>query len=78
MSDSELAFALQERVEELEANQQTQAQVIVNYMDEEQRLLDKVEQLRAALESIAANTCCERCQEAALVAREALGAVDND
>lgn len=28
--------------------------------------------LVAALESIAANTCCDRCQEAALVARAAL------
>ena len=28
--------------------------------------------LRDALESIAANTCCDRCQEAALVARKAL------
>lgn len=31
-----------------------------------------VDELRAALESIAANTCCDRCQEAALVARAAL------
>lgn len=28
---------------------------------------------RAALESIAANSCCDRCQEAALVAKKALG-----
>ena len=28
--------------------------------------------LRAALSSIARNTCCDRCQEAALVARAAL------
>ena len=28
--------------------------------------------LRAALESIAENTCCDRCQEAVLVARAAL------
>ena len=31
-----------------------------------------VERLRAALESIADNTCCGTCQEAALVARTAL------
>lgn len=31
-----------------------------------------VERLRAALESIAENTCCGTCQEAALVARTAL------
>jgi len=28
--------------------------------------------LREALRSIASNTCCDRCQEAALVARAAL------
>lgn len=28
---------------------------------------------KMALESIAVNTCCDRCQEAALVARAALG-----
>jgi len=33
----------------------------------------EIEKLRAALRSIAANTCCDRCQEAALVARAALG-----
>jgi hypothetical protein len=33
--------------------------------------------LRAALESIASNTCCDRCQEAALVARAALGLTDS-
>jgi len=31
-----------------------------------------IEQLREALRSIASNTCCDRCQEAALVARAAL------
>ncbi len=32
----------------------------------------EIERLRSALESIAKNTCCDKCQEAALVAREAL------
>lgn len=32
----------------------------------------EVERLREALESIAANACCDRCQEAALVAKAAL------
>jgi outer membrane murein-binding lipoprotein Lpp len=32
----------------------------------------RVQKWREALESIAANTCCDRCQEAALVAKEAL------
>jgi hypothetical protein len=31
-----------------------------------------IEQLREALQSISNNTCCDNCQEAALVARAAL------
>ena len=37
-----------------------------------ERLADENERLREALESIAANACCDRCQEAALVAKAAL------
>lgn len=37
----------------------------------ERKMVDFME-LVAALESIAANGCCDRCQEAALVARAAL------
>lgn len=33
---------------------------------------ETIERLRATLESIAKNTCCEGCGEAALVARAAL------
>lgn len=33
---------------------------------------DRIEELEAALQSIASNTCCDKCQEAALVARAAL------
>ena len=36
------------------------------------RLQAENERLREALQSIAKNTCCDRCQEAALVAKEAL------
>ena len=32
----------------------------------------QIAKLRPALESIASNTCCERCQEAALVAQDTL------
>jgi len=39
---------------------------------------DTMEKLLAALESIAANTCCEPCQEAALVARAALEGQEQD
>jgi hypothetical protein len=38
---------------------------------------DRIEALEAALLSISANTCCEKCQEAALVARAALGEKKN-
>lgn len=34
---------------------------------------DEIERLREALQSIAKNTCCDTCQEAAMVARKALG-----
>lgn len=37
----------------------------------------RIEQLEAALQSIAANTCCDKCQEAALVARAALADTQN-
>ena len=37
-----------------------------------ERLADENERLREALESIAANACCDKCQEAALVAKAAL------
>jgi hypothetical protein len=40
---------------------------------EREQLQAENEKLRAALRSIAANTCCDLCQEAALVARAALG-----
>ena len=33
----------------------------------------RIAELEAALRSIASNTCCDKCQEAALVARAALG-----
>jgi len=37
-----------------------------------ERAADLIERLQVALQSIAANTCCDKCQEAALVARAAL------
>jgi len=36
----------------------------------------RIAELEAALSSIARNTCCDKCQEAALVARAALGGKD--
>ena len=44
-------------------------QFLVDYLE---RTEARLAALREALESIAKNTCCERCQEAALVARAAL------
>ena len=41
-----------------------------------ERAADRIEKLEAALRSIAANTCCDSCREAALVARKALEGKD--
>jgi bacterioferritin-associated ferredoxin len=38
---------------------------------------ERIAQLEKALKSIAINTCCDKCQEAARVAREALQEQDN-
>ena len=38
---------------------------------------NRIEQLEAALRSIAANSCCNNCREAALVARKALEVKDD-
>ena len=38
----------------------------------------EIARLREALQSIAANSCCDKCQEAALVARQALQESSND
>jgi hypothetical protein len=46
--------------------------LVVKLADEVERLRAEGERLRAALQSIAKSTCCDRCNEAALVAREAL------
>ena len=39
--------------------------------------VDRIEALEAALREIAANTCCDSCREAALVARKALERKDD-
>ena len=41
------------------------------------RNIARIEKLEAALRSIAANTCCDSCREAALVARKALEGKDD-
>lgn len=44
----------------------------LNEFCERRDLKAENERLRTALESIAANTCCDKCREAGLVARTAL------
>lgn len=41
---------------------------------EAQKIREQNDRFENALKRIASNTCCDRCQEAALVAKEALGA----
>lgn len=68
-----------DRIEELMKFQSLHANCDKASLDIEQKLVDqlasahrRIEALEAALRSIAANTCCEKCQEASLVARAAL------
>ena len=42
------------------------------YIKERYEAADEIARLREALQSIANNTCCDKCQEATLVARAAL------
>lgn len=58
---------LEERIEKLEAANLRQSLIKLDDMR-------RIEKLEAALRSIAANTCCDSCREAALVARKALDA----
>jgi hypothetical protein len=41
-------------------------------LDREWDAEEEIKRLREALSSIARNTCCDKCQEAALVAKQAL------
>jgi hypothetical protein len=52
------------RIEQLEAQN---ARLLADVNQDE-----GYERLKTALRSIAANTCCDKCQEAALIARSAL------
>lgn len=61
--------ALCDEMESLKAENRTLRNIAVSRQDD----FDK---LKNALESIAANTCCGTCQEAALVAKKALGGKD--
>jgi len=44
----------------------------LNFMGPWSEAADEIERLRQVLQSISNNTCCDNCQEAALVARAAL------
>ena len=48
------------------------------YKQAKQEYKDRIEELEAALRSIAVNRCCENCQEAAKVARAALAGEKKD
>ena len=75
-----------DRIENLEAGDKEWQRICDSYADENQRFSDRIEklgdelhhcfhrieELQAALRSIAANACCDSCREAALVARKAL------
>jgi hypothetical protein len=50
----------------------------INLVDEYNKLKTENERLRHVLQSIYNNTCCDNCQEAALVALAALKEKDND
>lgn len=60
---SEDAMKAADRIEKLE--------------DELHHCFHRINELQAALRSIAANACCDSCREAALVARKALGGKDD-
>ena len=62
MSISGQSIIMDERMKEAEAR----ARKFVAEKD------DRISKLEAALRSISANTCCETCREAALVAQKAL------
>jgi hypothetical protein len=60
-----LAFAAADAIEKLRADVDRMASLAIDNARDMLRLQE-------ALRSIASNTCCDRCQEAALVARAAL------
>lgn len=72
MSDTSAAFR-EEFSGILEAIERLHRQDIAQRAEIE-RLLALVERKDIALQSIASNTCCDKCREAALVAAKALSA----
>lgn len=63
--------ALEARVAEEEASDSESLAMYRSARDRAKHALARVAELEAVLASIAANTCCEGCQEAARVARAA-------
>lgn len=77
IKDSHKQLAEVERLKPLRGDLQTVSDVLRDFPGETawqqaQAAVAEVERLRAALASIAANTCCGSCQEAALVAQAAI------
>jgi hypothetical protein len=65
-------FCPRTRIAELEAENERQITRAIEFGNELVQLRAERDRLREALGSIAKNTCCGKCQEAALVARAAL------
>jgi len=61
-----------DRIAALEADARSEAAKALRADGELHEALARIAELEAALSSIARNTCCEGCQEAARVARAAL------
>jgi hypothetical protein len=71
MSDYDLLADLREWAESYDAVEIGADGVLYN-------AINRIETLEATLRYIAANTCCDGCQEAAKAARAALGGKKND
>ena len=69
---ADLLRAQHAEIELLRAERKEDEGVIAVWRGRTQRAEAEIERLREALRSIAGNGCCDRCQEAALVARSAL------
>ena len=71
-TETQARLALKERLEAAERERDAWISSSKDHHDEAKELREENERLRVALTSIANNTCCEGCQEAARVAGAAL------
>ena len=61
-----------DRIEELKGKLKTSEEIGRAFEEDAGQLRVKLEKAMTGLNSIASNTCCDKCQEAALVARTTL------